>query len=318
MSIIQHIQNPVLEESELQVTLNEMESALIKDILNKITELSRTTSNVIITGEPGVGKHWIAKLLHVLGKDPQTCFRYLHCDQYKSSWSDFVSVQLEKDLNDIYELNCRCNVLINNFSELTSEGQISLLSTILDVRNSQEMNHIARNNQVRYFFTMSGQWLKSNTKKYVWNYLFDLLNPVSVVIPPLREHREDITPLSNLFLRQLTDREYKQTESRRELKISNEALFKCISYEWPGNIRQLKNAITHAYLCTTDNVIKREDLPFSIDTSQVFFPGNTDGYKSWSYVKAQQLLLESYKPGDGRMSEVSIKSMLKKIISINQ
>jgi DNA-binding NtrC family response regulator len=91
------------------------------------------------------------------------------------------------------------------------------------------------------------------------NDLFYRLNAVSIVLPPLRERREDIPPLAQTF----ADRVYSLSPS---VKFSSEALELMERYTWPGNIRELENAVVRAVaLC--DGTIRVRDLPQSIRNS---------------------------------------------------
>lgn len=315
MGIIKKVQHNLLDDAELQVTLHGMKSALINDILNKIKELSQTHENVIITGEPGTGKRWIAKFMHISEENPRSEFYYLSCEQLKASEIGQISDEIIQELNKYLPQNYKCNILIDHFSELSSEVQLQLLEAILEIQKFCRNRISSKENCIRFIFTMNGDYLKSNTKEYVWTYLIELLDPISMVIPPLREHREDIFPLAKLFLEQQKKGESRGTEPGRDLQISHQALHKCISYTWPGNIRQLKNAMIHAYFSCKDDVILPKDLPSSIDSFPIYYSTTSDKNKSWSFIKAERKLLKrSTILQKDALSKASIRSMLKKII----
>jgi DNA-binding NtrC family response regulator len=94
----------------------------------------------------------------------------------------------------------------------------------------------------------------------VWATLLANLDPVVVMLPPLRERKEDIPILINSFLKEIKD----QNSEYNNLSISPQALYDCFNYSWPGNIRQLKNAIFQGAILSYGQMIKSEHLPFTM------------------------------------------------------
>jgi DNA-binding NtrC family response regulator len=98
-------------------------------------------------------------------------------------------------------------------------------------------------------------------KTDVWDQLLELLNPISIMLPPLRERKEDIPALIKTFLA-----EAKTTElAWHNLSIAPEAVNKCMIYSWPGNVRQLKNAILQGSVLSHGKTIESHHLPFSMN-----------------------------------------------------
>lgn len=317
MCIIKNINYNLVTEAELDVTLHQMESNLMNDILHKIIDLAHSDSNIIITGEPGTGKHWFSKLIFALDESPDSTLYHLSCDHLKTRDTFQISEQTEDDLYKVFSKNGKGIVLIDNFSELTTDAQVLLLEYLVRVQELHKAQDLTDKNGIRFIFTMQNHWNRSNTKSYIWSYLFDLLNPISVVIPPLREHREDIYPFTNLFIRQQMEQHNWDSGSSRNLKISDQALYRCITYDWPGNIRQLKNAITHAYYGTKGDIIQPDDLPVSIEMSS--FYTCSENSRSWSYINAERKLFNmSNTHTSNKLFDMNIASILKNIITTNR
>jgi DNA-binding NtrC family response regulator len=89
--------------------------------------------------------------------------------------------------------------------------------------------------------------------------LYYRLNVVSVTVPPLREHREDIPLLALYFAAKLSEK-----NNRAFVGISSEARRLLVGYDWPGNVRELENAIEHAIVLGLTEEILPEDLPINI------------------------------------------------------
>jgi DNA-binding NtrC family response regulator len=86
--------------------------------------------------------------------------------------------------------------------------------------------------------------------------MFYRISPIVIELPPLRNRREDIPLLIEKFLSEAPARNGAPTKY-----LSPEALRLCLSYEWPGNVLHLKNAIEYASIMTLSDVIRPEDLP---------------------------------------------------------
>ncbi|MCK4583861.1 sigma-54-dependent Fis family transcriptional regulator, partial [candidate division WOR-3 bacterium] len=89
--------------------------------------------------------------------------------------------------------------------------------------------------------------------------LFYRLNVVEIHIPPLRERKEDITPLVNHFIKK-----YSKVSGKSIEGISNEAMRYLFSYNWPGNVRELESLIERAIVMSRDTIIDVDDLPISL------------------------------------------------------
>ena len=92
--------------------------------------------------------------------------------------------------------------------------------------------------------------------------LYYRLNVIPIYIPALREHPEDIPPLTEHFIQKFAKKNKKSIEG-----IDSRALDICIKYSWPGNVRELENAVENAVVLTEKNVITAEDLPLYIKAS---------------------------------------------------
>jgi len=92
--------------------------------------------------------------------------------------------------------------------------------------------------------------------------LYYRLNVIPIMIPPLRERREDIPLLIEHFLKKYNSR------LGKEVRLSKEDLDALLSYDYPGNVRELENIIERVVVLSTDGVIKKEDLPFVSDKGE--------------------------------------------------
>jgi transcriptional regulator with PAS, ATPase and Fis domain len=129
--------------------------------------------------------------------------------------------------------------------------------------------------------------------------LFYRLNVVPMHLPPLRDRREDIFPLIEYFVHS-----YNKKIGRNIKNVSNEALKLLIEYDWPGNIRELKNVVEHMAIITKGNVISAENLP-----NEIRFSGKGGGYAAFRFLpenspkslpdfrNAKKTLIEEFEKG---------------------
>jgi transcriptional regulator with PAS, ATPase and Fis domain len=100
--------------------------------------------------------------------------------------------------------------------------------------------------------------------------LYYRLNVISIVLPCLRERKEDIPPLCKHFLKKYNLKEKKEIRS-----ISPDAMQILMDYEWPGNIRQLENSISHSVILAQDQIIEKKHLPYFLRQAKVDFPATS-------------------------------------------
>lgn len=292
MSVLINLNQTEIPLNEVEVTLEHLESRLMIDILQKVITLSKTNSNVVISGEAGTGKEWIAKLICQLDCENYNYLAHLSFDHLKlEDLQENVFQEMALELNKDSEPN-KIALIIDNFSDLEPIGQLNLISKLIKFRDQSDIE------SVRFIFIVQKEWLKGASNNLVWPYICELLNPVSILIPPLREHREDIIPLVGLFIAQ-HQKSFDFNETGEAIQISDQALYKCINYEWPGNLRQLKNAITHACYSKKGEIIQPEDLPISIDVSHLYTDQNV-AFRNLSFQNAERQLIKrkSHKKGN--------------------
>ena len=129
--------------------------------------------------------------------------------------------------------------------------------------------------------------------------LFYRLNVVSVSVPPLREHREDIPLLAIHFARK-----YAQRLSRPFKGISAEARVLLVNYSWPGNVRELENAIEHALVMGSSDSILPNDLPESLSNEDLAGQG-TGQYQDAVMRFKRRLLQNALKNTGGNCTEAA-------------
>ncbi len=109
---------------------------------------------------------------------------------------------------------------------------------------------------------------KNILQKDIWKTLLDLTESNVIMLPPLRERKEDIPELIELFLDEIRVK----NNEWRDIALTEEAFNRCYNYNWPGNILQLKNALLQGAMVSTNDLIDVQHLPISLKWSLPYTP----------------------------------------------
>ncbi len=286
-------ENKLLKENLDEISKSENiigESFLMNKVHELINSAASTDSTVMIRGECGTGKELVAKTIHSKSKNKYFPFLSIKCGAMCES-------ALEKELfgedpgtsdgNQIVqkgkiELVEGGTLYLDEVNSLSPKLQVE----ILKVLETKQFCRVGNNNPISANFrliTASTENLEKLVKEGKFREdLFYKINVFPILIPPLRERREDILLLAKEFIKLISTR-----VSRPIKEISKEASEFLTNYDWPGNIRELENAIERAIVIGKKNEIEVEDLPFQIASIQIDLD---DDKKSLSAIEKRHIL----------------------------
>jgi len=260
------------ENIQLRKTLNERfsfkniigESPALKRILDIVENVARTDSIILITGETGTGKELIAKAIfqHSERKDkpffsvnssniPPSLFESLLFGYKKGAFTG-----ADSDKKGIFEEADSGTIFFDEISTLTSETQ----TKILRVLQEKEIQPLGSNKTIKVdvrIIVATNVDLKEKVEKNEFREdLYYRLNVLNLYLPPLRERKEDIPLLTRYFLKKYAD------ENKKAIKnIDSQYMRYLMDYSWPGNIRELENAIHRSVILSTGDIITTDLLP---------------------------------------------------------
>jgi DNA-binding NtrC family response regulator len=234
------------------------------EMMKEVRRVAHTNLPVLLTGESGTGKELMASAIHHRSGRSDSLFMTVNCGAIPG---DLIEAELfghvrgsfgdaDRDRRGLWEEADGGTVFLNKITETNSSFQLKLLH-FLQTGETRRIgsNHTQKVN-VRVI-AASNRNLDHEVSAGRFRYdLFNRLNAVSIVLPPLRERCEDIPPLAQTF----ADRVYSLSPS---VKFSSEALGLLERYNWPGNIRELENAVVRA-AAICDGTIRATDLPQSV------------------------------------------------------
>lgn len=242
------------------------DSSLMKDIFKKVKSIASLEKHVILIGEIGVGKKRLAHAIHNNSNRSDGPFHSFYCvdineAEFKEAFWEHIHFENEhlQIKYDVLEKSGGGILYLDQFSELSSSFMLNLIDSY--IRGCKQLYKYNPSLSPRLIISISQEVFQSLTKTEVWSKLLKSLNPISIMLPPLRERKEDIPLLIKTFLE-----DAKRSEPEWvNLRMSQSAINECILYSWPGNVRQLKNAIIQGAVLSHGEVIESHHLPFSMN-----------------------------------------------------
>ncbi|TQR30493.1 sigma-54 interaction domain-containing protein [Brevibacillus brevis] len=247
----------------------------IRHIKSMIQKLSATQATVLITGESGVGKELFAKAVHDVREGSNAPFIAINCGAISPTLFESELFGYEKGAfsgadqkgkKGMIELARGGTLFLDEVGEMPLDMQVKLLRVLQE----KKYYSVGGTKQIEADFRVlaaTNKNLEELVKEGKFRQdLFYRLNVVTLKIPPLRERIEDTIELAHFFLYELSLRYNRPIHA-----ISQNVMQNLLQYDWPGNIRELRNAIERLVVFATDGIIKEEDLPYSLQgqTKQV-------------------------------------------------
>jgi transcriptional regulator with PAS, ATPase and Fis domain len=231
--------------------------------------------SVLLTGETGVGKEVLAEFIHGRSPRAQGPFLCLNCAAFPENMVEselfghergaFTGAMQAKP--GLLEAAGGGTVLLDEVGELTLPLQAKLLR-VFEARKALRVGSVTpRPIDVRFISATNRNLDRDVTAGRFRKDLYFRLRGIAIEIPPLRERLGELPQLTDTFLGQVCE----QTGRRPRPELSPEARKLLERYPWPGNIRELRNAIERAVLLCTGATIKPEHLPPEVASSS-----NTD------------------------------------------
>ncbi|MCD8043167.1 MAG: sigma-54 dependent transcriptional regulator [Tannerellaceae bacterium] len=239
----------------------------LKQIIAQVKRVAETNATVLIHGESGTGKELIAKAVHTYSNRAGKPFIAVNCGAIPLSLMESELFGYEKGaFTDAKETKAGTfeqanggTLFLDEIGELPMDAQVKLLRVLEDRKITRIGGKKVIPVDVR-IIAATNRTLEEEVQK--GNFRLDLLyrlNVFTVTLPPLRERKEDIPLLVDHFIAK-----YNQTLNLSIHTLSREAMEKITAYNWPGNVRDLENAIQSSMILSPDGTIRTEHLPLRV------------------------------------------------------
>ncbi len=253
--------------SEKGLILKSFESKPMKKVLDFVEKVSKSgDTSVLIEGESGTGKEIIAKMIHDNSPRVKQPYITINCgalpkdlienELFGSEKGAFTGA-LNKTKKGKFELANGGSILLDEIGELTHEAQVKLLRALQERRYYRIGGNHEISVDIRIIATTNKDLVKATADGEFREDLYYRLNVARIVIPPLRERKEDIIPLALLFIK-----EFQQKFRKDPVSLSPVSKNYLQNYRWKGNIRELRNAIERIVLFEAESIIEPENFYF--------------------------------------------------------
>jgi DNA-binding NtrC family response regulator len=247
-------------------------SKAMQDILKVINEIKDTDTTILITGETGTGKTALAKYLHFTSNRRARPFISINCSLYTEEllaselfgYEKGAFTGAFKSKPGHIELAHGGTLFLDEITEIP----ISLQAKFLKVLEDKEILRLGGTKPIKVdvrFVAATNKNIQIEIKK--GNFRRDLYYRLSVIeinLPPLRERKDDLRPLAELFIQK-----YNQKFKKKVKGFTKEAWEVLTDYDFPGNVRELENIIERAVLLCKDEFITQDLFPQSLQISIV-------------------------------------------------
>ena len=240
------------------------ESPAMQEVYRLVERVLNTETTVLITGESGTGKELITRVIHYQGPRAKGPFIAVNCAAIPESLLEAELFGYERGAftgatqrkPGRFELAAGGTLFLDEIAEMSSVLQAKLLRVLQEKQFERVGGTETLTTDARIIAATNQDPARLVTEGRFREDLFYRLNVFPIPLPPLRERREDIIPLAMHFLRR-----YSQKLRKEIVGISREALGLLERYAWPGNIREVENAIERAVILCQGRMVTAQELP---------------------------------------------------------
>ena len=236
----------------------------MRKILKTVYKIAPTTSTVLITGESGSGKEFLANVVHRFSKRAGEPFVAVNCGAIPENLVESELFGAKKgsytgsttDKKGLFEAANGGTLFLDEVGELSASTQVKLLRFLQNHEIRRVGETEARYLDVRVIAATNRDLQQAMHMGTFREDLYYRLNTFHLQLPPLRERKAVIPTLIRYFILK-----YKETHGKDILDLEPAAQYALTRYPYPGNIRELENIVEHAIVLSENGVIRLEDLP---------------------------------------------------------
>ncbi|MGI5922678.1 MAG: sigma-54 interaction domain-containing protein [Lentisphaeria bacterium] len=245
-------------------------SPSMRAIFSQLPAIAETSSTVLIRGETGSGKEFLARTIHANGPRRDGPFVAINCGAFPETlleselfgYKKGAFTGADRDKPGRFALAEGGTLLLDEIGEISPAMQVRLLR-VLQERSYEPLGAVKSvRSDVRIIAATHRQLEELVASGAFRQDLFYRINVVQLALPPLRERREDIPFLVDQFIRR-----FNLVMNRRVAGVSRSTLRILSDYSWPGNIRQLENCIERSMIFCRGAMIEVDDLPDEVRAS---------------------------------------------------
>nr|WP_294928000.1 sigma-54 dependent transcriptional regulator [uncultured Flavobacterium sp.] len=295
-------------------------SKAIEQVVDLAKKVAKTDSTVLLTGETGTGKEVFAQAIHENSNRVGKSFVALNCSTFSK---EILESELFghkkgaftgalKDKKGFIEEANGGTLFLDEIGEMPIELQAKLLR-VLETSEYIPIGDTTPKKSNFRLIAATNRDLKTESDEHRFRTdLYFRLNVFEIKLPPLRERIKDISPLTNYFVRQFSEKTNKKT-----LNITDDFLQKLENYSWPGNIRELKNVIERSVILSNGDILTADVLPYEMQHQTEKATKSMSAFSMQSIEKLHIQKVLNYTKGNkaetARLLEIGIATLYRKI-----
>ncbi|MDD5361808.1 MAG: sigma-54 dependent transcriptional regulator [Ignavibacteria bacterium] len=267
-----HLSSEVKFLREQLSSLNKLEGIITNSekmirVLDVASRVAPTKASVLIIGESGTGKELLARAIHYAGKRSDKMFVAVNCaalnenllesELFGHEKGSFTGA--EKQHKGRFEIADGGTIFLDEIGDLPLRTQVKLLRVLQEGEFERVGGSSTLNVDVRIIAATNKNIEELIREEKFREDLYYRLNVVNIQIPPLRERKEDIPLLLDVFAKK-----YINETDRKSIEFSKEAIDLLLKYNYPGNIRELENIVHHSTVLARNEIVTSNDLPLGI------------------------------------------------------
>lgn len=291
---MKHLETQLLEKSSLKIA--KTSSAAMMEVYNKVISVADKTANVLLTGETGVGKGVVAKLIHESSNRKQGPFITVHCGAIpddlieselfgheKGSFTGAIKRKLGR-----FELASGGTIFLDEIGTITPSAQIKLLQVLQE----SQFQRVGGEEEIKVdirIIAATNENLKDLADKNLFRKdLFYRLNVFPIHIPPLRERIEDLPELLTSFVKH-----FGKMHQKEIFGLGTDVIEALSHYKWPGNIRELENLVERACILESSHKLQLSSFPIEV-TGQRAMDSVVEVETNLTLAEARNRILENF------------------------
>jgi len=239
-------------------------SPQMRKVYQTIEQAAPTQANVLIWGESGTGKELVAQTIHQLSPRGQMPFVPINCAAIPETLLESEIFGHEKGAftgasdrrEGCFELSDRGTLFLDEIAEMTPATQVKLLRVLQERKFRRLGGRQEQSVDVRVIAATNVNPADAVKNGKLREDLYYRLNVFAIELPPLRQRKEDLSLLVQAFLAEFNDRNNKSVSA-----VDSSAMRMLEQYNWPGNVREVRNVIERAVILSNGEFIEPKHLP---------------------------------------------------------
>jgi len=283
-------------------------SSTMRDVYRQIHQVSTSDTTVLVRGESGTGKELVAHAVHFSSPRSDGPFVKINCAALNENLLESELFGHEKGAftGAIQSRKGRLEHANNGTIFLDEIGDFSPATQVklLRVLQEKEFERVGSNQTLKTnarIIAATNRDLEKCVDQGIFRQdLYYRVNVFPILLPPLRERKDDILLLADFFVEQ-----YSKKMGKDVRRISTPAINMMVSYHWPGNVRELENCIERAVLLSSDDVVHGHHLPPTLQTSDASGTIGIGSLKERINLFERDLIIDALKRCNGNLAAVA-------------